>query len=51
MLAEKFILLLETLRQFEDRYADGAPKVTHTPRYVPFKLPMTPTGVVPFARR
>jgi hypothetical protein len=44
MLAEKYILLLETLRSMAERspaYADGAPKVISTSPHVPVEL----TGV------
>lgn len=37
MLAEKFILLLETLRQ--GAYPDGSPRVISTSQHVPVKLP------------
>jgi hypothetical protein len=42
MLAEKYILLLETLRSFAERghaYADGAPRVVSSSPHVPVKLP------------
>ena len=40
MLAEKFILFLEALRQSDDsRHADGAPKVIYTSQHIPLKLP------------
>jgi hypothetical protein len=42
MLAEKFILLLESLRKPADRghaYADGAPKVVSASKLVPVDLP------------
>jgi hypothetical protein len=35
MLAEKFILLMETLKS----HADGAPRVVSTSPHVPVKLP------------
>ncbi|WP_280977940.1 MULTISPECIES: hypothetical protein [unclassified Bradyrhizobium] len=38
MLAEKFILLLETLLQSQT-YPDGSPRVVSTSRHVPVKLP------------
>jgi hypothetical protein len=37
MLAEKFILLLETIRS--QTYHDGAPRVVSTSQHVPIKLP------------
>jgi hypothetical protein len=37
MLAEKFFLLLETLRSHG--YPDGAPRVVSTSRHVPINLP------------
>jgi hypothetical protein len=42
MLAEKYILLLETLRSMAERspaYTDGAPKVISTSPHVPVQLP------------
>jgi hypothetical protein len=42
MLAEKYILLLETLRSIAERgpaYPDGAPKVISTSPHVPIKQP------------
>jgi hypothetical protein len=42
MLAEKFMLMLETLRTAADRsqaYADGAPRVVSTSKLVPVELP------------
>jgi hypothetical protein len=42
MLAEKYILLLETLRSMAERspaYADGAPKVISSSPHVPVQLP------------
>ena len=42
MLAEKYFLLLETLRSHAERspvYADGAPKVTTISPHVPVQLP------------
>jgi hypothetical protein len=42
MLAEKYILLLETLRSHAERtpaYADGAPKVISTSPHVAVRLP------------
>jgi hypothetical protein len=36
MLAEKFILLLETLRS--QRYPDGSPRIVSTSLHVPVKL-------------
>jgi len=42
MLAEKYILLLETLRSQAERnpaHADGAPKVISTSPHVPIKQP------------
>lgn len=42
MLAEKYILLLETLRSMAERspaYADGAPRVISTSLHVPVELP------------
>ena len=42
MLAEKYILLLETLRSQAERspaHADGAPKVISTSAHVPAQLP------------
>ena len=42
MLAEKYILLLETLRSMAERspaYTDGAPKVISTSPHVPMQLP------------
>jgi hypothetical protein len=44
MLAEKYILLLETLRSMAERspaYADGAPKVTSSSPHIPVQLPGT----------
>jgi hypothetical protein len=37
MLAEKFFLLLETLKSRS--YADGSPRVASTSRHVPMELP------------
>ena len=37
MLAEKFFLLLETIRS--NTYADGAPRVVSTSRHVAINLP------------
>jgi hypothetical protein len=37
MLAEKFFLLLETIRS--NIYTDGAPRVVSTSRHVPINLP------------
>jgi len=45
MLAEKFFLLLETLKG--RAYPDGSPRVTSSSQHVPMKLPSTregPTG-------
>ena len=42
MLAEKYILVLETLRSHAERspvYADGAPKVVTISPHVPVQLP------------
>lgn len=41
MLAEKFILYLETLikNQGHSTYADGAPRVVSTSAHVPVRLP------------
>ena len=42
MLAEKYFLMLETLRSHAERspvYADGAPKVTTISPHVPVQLP------------
>jgi len=42
MLAEKYILLLETLRSMAERspaYGDGAPRVVSTSPHVPVELP------------
>ncbi len=39
MLAEKFFLLLETLRSQIQSYPDGSPIVVSTTRQVPIKLP------------
>jgi hypothetical protein len=42
MLAEKYILLLETLRSIAERnpaYADGAPRVISASPHVPVQLP------------
>ena len=42
MLAEKYILLLETLRSIAERnpaYADGAPKVISASPHIPVQLP------------
>ena len=38
MLAEKFILILEALRQSQT-YPDGGPRVVSTSPHVPVKLP------------
>jgi hypothetical protein len=37
MLAEKFFLLLETLKR--SGYADGSPRVVSTSQHVPMQLP------------
>jgi hypothetical protein len=37
MLAEKFFLLLETLRR--NTYQDGSPRVLSTSQHVPIRLP------------
>jgi hypothetical protein len=37
MLAEKFFLLLETIRS--NTYPDGAPRVVSTARHIPITLP------------
>jgi hypothetical protein len=37
MLAEKFLLLLETIRS--NNYSDGAPRVVSTSPHVPINLP------------
>ncbi len=37
MLAEKFFLLLETIKS--RTYADGGPRVVSTSRHVPIELP------------
>jgi hypothetical protein len=39
MLAEKFFLLLETLRSQNQSYPDGIPIIVSTTRHVPVKLP------------
>jgi hypothetical protein len=39
MLAEKFFLLLETLRSQSQSYPDGSPIIVSTTRHVPVKLP------------
>jgi hypothetical protein len=41
MLAEKFFLVLETLRSqgYPEAYPDGGPIVVSTTRHVPIKLP------------
>jgi hypothetical protein len=42
MLAEKYMLLLETIRSLAERspaYPDGAPKVISSSPHVPVKLP------------
>jgi hypothetical protein len=42
MLAEKYILLLETIRSMTERspvYSDGAPKVITASPHVPIQLP------------
>jgi hypothetical protein len=42
MLAEKYFLLLETIRSIAERspaYADGGPKVISTSPHVPAQLP------------
>jgi hypothetical protein len=42
MLAEKYMLLLETIRSLAERspaYADGAPRVISTSPHVPVQLP------------
>ena len=42
MLAEKYFLLLETMRSLAERslaYADGGPKVVSTSAHVPVQLP------------
>ena len=41
MLAEKFILLLETV--ISRTYPDGSPRVVSTSRHVPIKLPSKTT--------
>jgi hypothetical protein len=42
MLAEKFILLLETLRSHT--FPDGGPRVVSASPHVPMKLPSGPAG-------
>lgn len=37
MLAEKFILLLETIKSHSD--PDGSPRVVSTSRHIPVKVP------------
>jgi hypothetical protein len=47
MLAEKFFLLLETLRNASDRsevHADGAPKIISSSPHVPVTLPTRAQG-------
>jgi hypothetical protein len=39
MLAEKFMLILETIKSRS--YPDGSPRVVSTSRHVPVKLPNT----------
>ena len=39
MLAEKFLLFLETLRSQNQSYPDGGPVVVSTAQHVPVKLP------------
>ncbi len=39
MLAEKFFLLLETLRSQVQAHPDGSPVIVSTARHVPIKLP------------
>jgi len=42
MLAEKYMLLLETIRSLAERgsaYSDGAPRVISTSPHVPVQLP------------
>lgn len=39
MLAEKFFLLLETVRSQNQFYPDGGPIIVSTTRHVPVKLP------------
>jgi hypothetical protein len=42
MLAEKYILVLETIRSMAERnaaYADGAPKVFSSSPHIPVQLP------------
>jgi len=39
MLAEKFFLLLETVRSQNQSYPDGSPIIVSTTRHVPVKLP------------
>ncbi|WKA27323.1 hypothetical protein [Bradyrhizobium roseum] len=44
MLAEKYMLLLETIRSLAERspaYSDGAPRVISTSPHVPVQLPGT----------
>jgi hypothetical protein len=44
MLAEKYMLVLETLRSLTDRapaYPDGSPRVVSSSPHVPVKLPST----------
>jgi hypothetical protein len=44
MLAEKYILLLETIRSLAElspAYADGSPRVISTSPHVPVQLPRT----------
>jgi hypothetical protein len=47
MLAEKYMLLLETIRSLAERgpaYADGAPRVVRTSPHVPVQLPGASRG-------
>ena len=39
MLAEKFILILETLLNSSQTHTDGSPRVVSTSPHVPVKLP------------
>jgi hypothetical protein len=39
MLAEKFFLLLETLRSQNQSYSDGSPIIVSATRHVPVRLP------------
>jgi hypothetical protein len=45
MLAEKFMLLLETLKSHT--YPDGSPRVTSTSPHVPVKLPAASKAAAP----